>query len=201
LFNENQKIIDTKIDDGLIMTREEFENYMKNKNVDDKISLRSVPIDGNIYVFDDLYITDNIKKDYFRFLGDYSVSNSTKSNITVTYKQKNTVTVSWNVASSISGTAKIGNKFLGEIQLKAGVEVARNSTTEAGNSLGITATCTPNKKLTLEAYQGGIYANATTVYSKYHKNGSSMGKYTETVSGTVLQTNSYNFKATEENIR
>ncbi|WP_282925971.1 hypothetical protein [Helcococcus kunzii] len=200
-LNNNEMPLESKIKDGIIMTKEEFEIYKKNLKSKNTITPFSLPKDKYIYIFDMLYITENHKKDYFRYLGEYSVSNQTKSPMTITYRQKNSVTVNWNVASSISGSAKIGNMFLGEIKAKVGASVSRSYTTTSGTILGGSAKCLPGNKLILTAYQGGIYAKAVTVYSKYDKSGGSMGKYTESVSGTVLKNNAFNVKAIEQKIR
>lgn len=185
--------IESKIRDGIIMTREEFEVYMASKN--QNMGTNSVPKDGYIYVFDDLYITNNIRVDNFRQLGEYLHINDLDYSTTATYYQEQSTSVEWDVAVAISGNAKIGNRFLGEIETTAGISVARKSTVRAGQTFGLSVVCPAHSKLRLSAYQGGIYATATMVYSKYHSSGASAGKYTETVSGTVLKNNSYSIKA------
>lgn len=197
-LNQNEEVKESKITDGIIMSREEFNEYLKNK--DKVISTRSVPNDGYIYVFDYLYITNTKRKDYFRYLGHFTTRNKTGSNMNVRYEQENTKTVRWDVAGSISGNTTIGNSFLGKIEVEVGVSVSRSSTTSSNTRLGAYATCPPWHILTLTAYQGGVYADAVTVYSKYHSSGASVGVYTETVSGTVIEDNAYTIDATEEEL-
>lgn len=204
-LKDNEKPIESKINDGVVMTKEEFNNYLKNKdnkefNISNRVNPMSVPKDGYIYLYDQLYITSNLKKPYFRFLGEYSVRNNTSSKMKVSYKQQSDKTVTWNVAGEISGNTNIGNDFIAKASVAGKVSLGRKSTIRSGTELGGTATCLPKYKVTITAYQGGLYAKATTVYSKYHKSGGSHGKYTESVSGTAVRYNSYNVKVDESRI-
>lgn len=51
-----------------------------------------------------------------------------------------------------------------------------------------------------EIYKKNL-AKAVMVYSKYHKSGASVGKYTETVSGTVLKDNVFSIDAKETKLK
>lgn len=197
----NEAPIESKIRDGVVMTKEEFNFYINNLNNKNKTTLLRVPNDGYVYVYNSMYLGENNKKDYYRHLGDFTAYNRTSSKMYVTYKQERTKTVTWDVASSISAKTTIGNDFLGKIEAQAGITVSRSSTTYSSTTLGSSVACLPKKKIVLTAYQDGVYAKAVTVYNKYHSSGGSAGVYTKTVSGTVVANNSFVIDAEETNIK
>lgn len=151
------------------------------------MQLKTPPKNGDNYVFDTLYVKRTENKNYYKVLGVFEVKNTLNSPIKARYTQEQTKTISWDVGVTISGSSKIGNKFLAEIEKQVGVSVSRSVTTTAGNKFGVEYTCAPKKRTVLTAYKGGVYAEVVAVYNRYDaKTGASKGKYTETLSGTAV---------------
>lgn len=178
-LQENKKPIDSKIKDGNIFDSEEELRKM--------VELRKPPRNGDKYVFDTLYIKKTENKNYYRVMGQFVVNNRSNSPMTAKYTQEQTKTITWDVGGTISGSGKIGNKFLAEIEINAGFSVSRSATSYAGSKYGVEYKCAPKKKTVLTAYRGGVYAEVVAVYSRYDgRTGASKGKYTEVLSGTAV---------------
>lgn len=98
----NEIPTESNIDDGVVMSKEQFKRYLDSKKRDGYISKMAVPNDGYIYVYNYLYITQNNKKPWFRNLGEFTVNNPTSNPISVIYEQQYFKTVNWDVAGTIS---------------------------------------------------------------------------------------------------
>lgn len=166
-------------------------------NSKDPVSVFAPPKDGYVYLFNS-YISSSAKKNwYYENLGTFRFSNQTSTPIkNVKYEQTISKTSKWSVSSNISGEAKIGNSFLGQIKAKLGAEGAYSRSWTKGNTYGASYTVPARTIYYLTNYQVGLNSNGKLLYNKYHPSGGSAGVYTESAGGTAVSKSDISIEVT-----
>lgn len=160
-------------------------------------SLRYVPEDGYVYLFDHYNLNNCAKDWHFQSVGTCRIANKTSVNASGTYKQTSRKDTKASVSASITAKTEIKTAFIGEIESSIGITGSWEKTWVAGEEYGIEYTIPARSVIYLTNYQVGVDANGEIVYKKISKQSGLVGYYYESAGGTVLDPNDINIELSD----
>ncbi|WP_416148622.1 hypothetical protein ACM26V_20480 [Salipaludibacillus sp. HK11] len=162
-----------------------------------EVSIMAPPKDGFVYKFD-RYIADSVKRNWtYKSAGTIRIRNTLSTSTQAHYTQQNTTTTKWSVAGEISGSATIGNSFLGAVESKLSISAGRDKSWTSGRTYGVKQKIPARTTAYVTAYAVGANTGGRIAYKKYSPSGTSLvGMYYETKGGTAISKNDASIEIT-----
>jgi hypothetical protein len=132
------------------------------------------------------------------FIGSAYVSNNTSNNVSLSYKQTDTVTTQWVATVKVAGEVSWGNDLIAKLKASLGIDVSRQWTNSASSETQSTMTISASKQGEIDAYNTGVWSAGDGVWNVYSPGGRSyIGQYSEGGNAVTVQTNKVNYYAYE----
>lgn len=161
-------------------------------------SLLRLPDDGFSYYYDSYqHTTPGYKNWYYENLGTFRATNSTDSEMQISYKQSNSTTSYWSVSGEISGTAKLKVKFIGEVETSLKIAGSTSKSYYAGTEYGSSYPVPAKTAYYLTNYAVGGYGAGEAKYEVRSPSGTLLGYHYEPVGGTILSKNDVHIALTD----
>lgn len=190
------KVEETKLPEVKAWETDTNGNVKEVVPLSERMSTYTPPNDGYKYSFDTYVHSSGKKNWHYRNAGTFRVNNALSNAATMKYIQQSTATTKWSVSGSISGSATIGNTWIGAVEVELGGTVGRDKTDSEGKTYQVDAKVPAKSVAYLTNYHVGAASNGTLRYKKYSSGGSQVGIYTENAGGTGISKSDVNVELT-----
>lgn len=135
----------------------------------------------------------NVNRQEFH-IGSAYVSNNTSNNVTLAYKQNETVTTQWIATVRIAGEVSWGNELIAKLKASLGFDVSRQWTNTTSSETQATMIVSAYKQGEIDAYNTGAWSSGLGYWNVYSPGGRSyIGQYSEGGNAVTVQTNKVNY--------